>query len=852
MKVIILSILLIMFSIPTVLGQIKIGDNPQNIDPSSVLELESNSKVLVITRVSTAQMDAIIPQRGGMVYNTDTECIYYYDGSTWINLCDAVSFSITNDPIINGRSTIEITQSAQGYNLEVAQNSIRGENIADGGIGAEDIRDNSINQDKLAAGSVGPSELSQNAVKTEAIEDGSILPEDIADQDPYHVLTTDENGIVQWEDANEIYELSFSKLDNTLRMGRSTTPGGGNTAVNLDALVGSDNQQLSINAAGTQISLQRGGTITLPAAVAEADGIVGNEILNGTDGTLIRYGNGTTASPYTLDVSAGGIKNNELAVDAVESDNIRNGTILTEDIANDNITPAKIQNGTSGQVLTTDGNLNVVWATLKNNGNNTTVPQSLRDSVLFTRTLGQDFIFMGDATGNATKVDIATVPLSDLGDAQKDISMGNFTITDLHAPSNDADAATKKYVDDKAQTGVPQSLRDSVLFTRTLGQDFIFMGDASGNATKVDIATVPLSDLGDAQKDISMGNFTITDLHAPSNDADAATKKYVDDKTQAGVPQSLRDSVLFTRTLGQDFIFMGDATGNATKVDIATVPLSDLGDAQKDISMGNFTITDLHAPSNDADAATKKYVDDKVSLKGTTGSIFFADNIDGSVTENNNQLFWNSTDQVLGIGTNNPDNTSTIKLHVVGSTRSGGFISSDGGPNLPSYRFNSDPNTGMFWGGAADQLAFSVGGNEAVRIKEEGTTDSEIVINGSLELTEQLLDEKGNTGNAGDVLTATSTGTEWKSPQIIAMGKANGANSIHTNGIQSISGGSGSNTVNFTSPRPDADYIIQLTVEGDNRIYITSQTTNGFTVEIRNNDFDNLVVANWYFTISDF
>lgn len=31
-------------------AQVKIGDDPQNIDPTSLLELQSNDKVLVITR----------------------------------------------------------------------------------------------------------------------------------------------------------------------------------------------------------------------------------------------------------------------------------------------------------------------------------------------------------------------------------------------------------------------------------------------------------------------------------------------------------------------------------------------------------------------------------------------------------------------------------------------------------------------------------------------------------------------------------------------------------------------------------------------------------------------------------
>ncbi|MGY8916287.1 MAG: hypothetical protein ACKVJF_14545, partial [Flavobacteriales bacterium] len=75
-------------------GQIKIGDNPQNINQASVLELESTSRALVITRINTSQMNAITPLQGAMAYNTDTNCIHYYNGSQWLNLCDALVNSV--------------------------------------------------------------------------------------------------------------------------------------------------------------------------------------------------------------------------------------------------------------------------------------------------------------------------------------------------------------------------------------------------------------------------------------------------------------------------------------------------------------------------------------------------------------------------------------------------------------------------------------------------------------------------------------------------------------------------------------------------------------------------------------
>jgi len=365
MKAIIFFFLFTVLAAPTAFAQIKIGDNPQNIDASSVLELESTSKVLVITRVTTAEMEAITPQRGGMVYNTDTECINYYDGTQWVNLCNAVDFSITNDPIINGRSTIEITDTAGSINLEVAKNSILGDNIIDGGIGPDDIQDNSISQDKLAAESVGSSELRQNAVGAEEIRDGSITPADIANFTPGQVLTTDENGIVQWEDSDGLYDLTFNKLDTTLTIARSTIAGV--STISLGALIGSDDQQLdltenilsiengentidlstyfqtlSIDNTTNEITLSNGNSIPLPAAAVEADGIVGNEILDATDGTLVRNGEGTNANPYTIDVEAGGIDTTELANNSVTTAKIANNAVTTADILNGTILPEDI------------------------------------------------------------------------------------------------------------------------------------------------------------------------------------------------------------------------------------------------------------------------------------------------------------------------------------------------------------------------------------------------------------------------------------------------------------------------------------------------------------------------------
>lgn len=91
MKMLLLRNTLVIFSVFLVqmtVGQVKIGDNPETIDVASLLELESSARVLVLTRVSNTEMSAINPLNGALVYNTDEKCVFYYDDSTWVNLCN--------------------------------------------------------------------------------------------------------------------------------------------------------------------------------------------------------------------------------------------------------------------------------------------------------------------------------------------------------------------------------------------------------------------------------------------------------------------------------------------------------------------------------------------------------------------------------------------------------------------------------------------------------------------------------------------------------------------------------------------------------------------------------------------
>jgi hypothetical protein len=75
---------------------VKIGDNPSNINAAALLELQSTKAGLLLPRMNTTQMNAIPVSQGAsqllgsnglVVYNMDSACICYYNGTTWRSLC---------------------------------------------------------------------------------------------------------------------------------------------------------------------------------------------------------------------------------------------------------------------------------------------------------------------------------------------------------------------------------------------------------------------------------------------------------------------------------------------------------------------------------------------------------------------------------------------------------------------------------------------------------------------------------------------------------------------------------------------------------------------------------------------
>ncbi|MBE7686406.1 hypothetical protein F7647_10140 [Tenacibaculum piscium] len=114
-----ISLIFVLLTNITLFAQVKIGENPSTINSNSVLELESPDKVLVITKMDTAQMNAIQPLQGALVYNTTENCVFSYNGTTWRSLCDSANFTTDSVQPINNNIGDFWNDSSNGNTVNI-------------------------------------------------------------------------------------------------------------------------------------------------------------------------------------------------------------------------------------------------------------------------------------------------------------------------------------------------------------------------------------------------------------------------------------------------------------------------------------------------------------------------------------------------------------------------------------------------------------------------------------------------------------------------------------------------------------------------------------------------------------
>ena len=210
------------------------------------------------------------------------------------------------------------------------------------------------------------------------------------------------------------------------------------------------------------------------------------------------------------------------------------------------------------------------------------------------------------------------------------IDMGSKKITNLGAPSADADAATKKYVDDKDAALLGKST-DSVTTATIHGA----LNAAAAAKTQAD-------------KGVSDASAANTAAGAAQNRADAAYALAEKKATMAEV--EAKNYATKTEAQGYANAVLGDTDDDLTDktvygaIALANKARQEAGAADTvaqaavkragDTMTGNFnmggtnTVTGLKAPNADSDAATKKYVDD-AKTAALAASKVVQDNLDG-------------------------------------------------------------------------------------------------------------------------------------------------------------------------------------------------------------------------------
>lgn len=74
-------------------AQVKIGDNATSVGASSLLELESSNKALVLTRVATTAA-ITTPTDGMLVYDNSSHCIKIYENNAWSGCYEPSEYAV--------------------------------------------------------------------------------------------------------------------------------------------------------------------------------------------------------------------------------------------------------------------------------------------------------------------------------------------------------------------------------------------------------------------------------------------------------------------------------------------------------------------------------------------------------------------------------------------------------------------------------------------------------------------------------------------------------------------------------------------------------------------------------------
>jgi hypothetical protein len=297
MKRILLVIALVATAASSALAQIKLGDNPGNLNANALLELESSSKGLLLPRMTTAQVATMTtPPDGMMVFNTDSTCICIRRGGVWRSLCaegNGQPWSTTGNSNTNPAQNFLGTKDNQSLvfrtnNAEVMRMLTNG-NI---GIGT------TTPTNKLHIVS------SNNPLRLEGLQGGAVTDS---------VMTVDGTGVVRMMKMTDVGANAFSANNGLTKTGSLVQLGGAlitptsitTTATNTLAIAGLQGgtgvDSVVVADAATGVLRRMKMTDVGASAISVTNGLTKN-------GSVISLG-GTLTGATTLATSATNVLN---------------------------------------------------------------------------------------------------------------------------------------------------------------------------------------------------------------------------------------------------------------------------------------------------------------------------------------------------------------------------------------------------------------------------------------------------------------------------------------------------------------------------------------------------------------
>ena len=142
------NIYLILFSLVCQFsfGQSNVGIGTPNPDASAILDLTSTSQGLLVPRMSGVQRLAIAtPATGLVVYDMDSACDFFYNGTVWKNLCVSTSSGHLDSVYYNPNGTITIVDGSGGIKTTINAGWLisgnQGTNAASNFVGTTDAQD---------------------------------------------------------------------------------------------------------------------------------------------------------------------------------------------------------------------------------------------------------------------------------------------------------------------------------------------------------------------------------------------------------------------------------------------------------------------------------------------------------------------------------------------------------------------------------------------------------------------------------------------------------------------------------------------------------------------------------------